>query len=395
MKYPVVILHPGREQSVTRRHQWIFSQAIRKKDKALADGDIVSVSDVNGKIIATAHYQDRSLALRILDFGDTIIDSTFWTRKLTSALAYRRSLGLVQSPATNAFRLVHGEGDELPGLIVDIYDRIAVLQAHSIGMFRQRHQIADSLMQLDGMDILGVFDKSAEVLKTDADEMNDPQWLTGSGKERVTILENGIQFSVDIAQGQKTGFFLDQRLNRMFVQEHSSAKSVLNCFCYTGGFSMYALAGRAKHVTSVDSSGPALAILQENLQLNGFAERHEAIQADVLPFLTQSHDLFDLVICDPPAFAKSMHKRHNAVQAYKRLNVLALKHVKPGGMLFTFSCSQVVDRQLFYDTIVAAAIEAGRPARVIFETSQAPDHPVSVFHPEGSYLKGLALYLEN
>jgi 23S rRNA (cytosine1962-C5)-methyltransferase len=392
MKYPSVILHPGREQSVSRRHQWIFSQAIRKKDKAIADGDIVFVNDAHGKVIATAHYQDRSLALRILEFGEVAINTAFWEKKLRSALNYRVSIGLIDNPSTNAFRLIHGEGDELPGLIVDIYDRVAVLQAHSIGMYRQRVEIAEALMQLKELHLQGVFDKSGDVLKIDETD-NEMRWLSGSGPDQVAIRENGIQFKVDLVYGQKTGFFLDQRENRMFVKEQAEDKSVLNCFCYSGGFSLYALAGKASHVTSIDASLPALTLLEENLGLNGFEKNHDSIQGDVLPFLTQTNDLYDLVICDPPAFAKSMHKRHNAVQAYKRLNVLALKHVKPGGMLFTFSCSQVVDRQLFYDTIVAAAIEAGRPARVVHEATQAADHPVSVFHPEGSYLKGLALYL--
>ncbi len=392
MSYPIAILHPGREQSILRRHQWIFSKAIKQKDKTIRDGDIISITDAGGIILATGHYQDSSLSIRILEFGDAVIDAGFWNRKLQSACAYRQKLGLIPNSDTNSYRLIHGEGDELPGLIIDIYDQVAVVQAHSIGMYRQRHEIADALLLLNQLGLQCVYDKSITEMSKDSSEKN--RWLIGSATDRIPISENGIAFHVDVIRGQKTGFFLDQRLNRLFLKEYASGKDVLNCFCYTGGFSMYALAGKARSVTSVDSSALAIEMLEENIQASDFTGEHLVVAADVMAFLGQTTESYDLVICDPPAFAKSLHKRHNAVQAYKRLNVMAMKRVRPGGMLFTFSCSQVVDRQLFHDTIVAAAIELGRPIRVMFEMSQGPDHPVSIFHPEGSYLKGLALYLD-
>jgi len=394
MKYPIAILHPGREQSIRRRHQWIFSKAIKRKDKSIVEGDVISICDTAGNILATGHYQDSSLSIRILEFGEAVINTVFWKRKLQSAYHYRKGLGLIPPTWTNAYRLIHGEGDELPGLIVDVYAHIAVLQAHSIGMFHQRQDIAQALMELSQLHLQGVYDKSSGVLPQGAISANENSWLLGSSNNRIQISENGIAFLVDIAQGQKTGFFLDQRVNRQYVREVSGGKSVLNCFCYTGGFSLYALAGSAQHVTSLDSSAHAMEILEQNVRLNYFKGDHRAISADVMQYLGQITDNYDIVICDPPAFAKSMHRRHNAVQAYKRLNAMAMKRVRPGGMLFTFSCSQVVDRQLFYDTVVAAAIEIGRPVRVMFEMSQGPDHPVSIFHPEVSYLKGLALYFE-
>lgn len=389
----MVILHPGREQSLLRRHQWIFSKAIRRSDKSITDGDVISICDAQGNILATGHYQDSSLSIRILEFADTVVNTEFWKRKLRAAVSYRKQLGLLSHPDTNAYRLVHGEGDELPGLIIDIYDRIAVLQAHSIGMYRHRLDIAKALLEVEDLQLHAVYDKSSEALHLDGSDDETDKWLAGRGETRIPITENGLRFLVDIAQGQKTGFFLDQRVNRHTIKEYTAGKEVLNCFCYTGGFSVYALAGGATHVTSIDTSANAIGMLEQNIDDNTHTGRHDAVTADVLHYLTHAKEQYDLVICDPPAFAKSLHKRHNAVQAYKRLNAMAMQRVRPGGMLFTFSCSQVVDRQLFHDTIVAAAIEVNRPVRVMFEMSQGPDHPVSIFHPEGSYLKGLALYL--
>lgn len=392
MKYPVITLHSGRDQSISRRHQWIFSKAIKQKDPSIGDGDLVSICNTHGSIIATGHYQDSSLCIRILEFGDVVIDAELWRRKLLGAYQYRVALGLIGSTQTNAYRLVHGEGDELPGLIIDVYDRIAVLQAHSHGMHRQRHEIAAALMTLDVLQLSGVYDKSSD-LNQHADSGNENRWLAGTGTNPVRISENGIVFLVDYIQGQKTGFFLDQRENRQLINTFASGKEILNCFCYTGGFSLYALTGAATHVTSIDSSSLAMEMLEQNLLLNQLGS-HNSRCTNVMEYLNHTSDMYDLIICDPPAFAKNLHKRHNAIQAYKRLNAMAMRHVRPGGMLFTFSCSQVVDRQLFYNTIVAAAIEAERPMRVICEMSQGADHPVSVFHPEGSYLKGLALYLD-
>lgn len=389
VQYAKVILHAGREQSLLRRHQWVFSGAIKKKDKSISDGDVVSIYDHRGNVLATGHFQDSSIAVRVLAFEATEVNTAFWKQKLMEAYAYRHHAGLTHRDDTTAFRLVHGEGDELPGLIIDIYDRVAVFQAHSIGMYLHRVDIAHALMSIKDLQLETVFDRSVAGLSSP----EDSALLAGREAGTVNIIESSIRFSVDIATGQKTGFFLDQRINRQLVKSFATGKDVLNCFCYTGGFSLYALAGNAQSVTSVDVSVPAMEILEQNLRENVYIGKHSAVCADVMDYLRDTDQTFDVVICDPPAFAKSVQKRHNAVQAYKRLNALAIQHVKPGGMLFTFSCSQVIDRQLFNDTITAAAIESGRVMRVICELQQAPDHPVSVYHPEGHYLKGLALHI--
>jgi 23S rRNA (cytosine1962-C5)-methyltransferase len=391
--YPLVVLNRGREVTLTRRHQWIFSKAIKSIDPGVVDGDLVHIADVNNTILATGHYHNSSLALRILDFKQAEINADFWMERFAAALTLRKALNLIGNQDTNAYRLIHGEGDELPGLIIDIYNQTAVIQAHSLGMLKQRHLIAKALMDsVPG--IQAVYDKRLEHLQHLTPDDQGNSFLAGTSETTIRIQEHGISFLVDIAEGQKTGFFLDQRVNRKLVQEYASGKDVLNLFSYTGGFSLHALAGGAQHVTSVDSSAAAIALLDHNISESGISGLHQSVRADVMNYLNTSNVQSDVVICDPPAFAKSIQKRHNAVQAYKRLNVQAIRSVKPGGMLFTFSCSQVVDRQLFYDTIVAAAIEAGRPARVIFDLRQSPDHPVSIFHPEGSYLKGLALFIE-
>lgn len=394
MPYPVIKLHRGREQSVLRRHPWIFSRAIQQVPKSISDGDIVLIQDAGGLPVAMGHYQDSSLAIRILAFAETQVDHQFWTSKLNEAYMYRNRLHWLKPGHTNAFRLVHGEGDQLPGLIIDVYGSVAVVQAHSIGMHKARHDIAEALQQIHGLRIQAVYAKSKEVLPSEyAKEVTD-EWLTGEPVEEIVMHEGGIQFTVNVMTGQKTGFFLDQRINREIVGKYANGATVLNGFSYSGGFSMYALQGGATQVTSVDSSLAALELAEKNAVNNAFPGAHRCVRENVMTYLNQTDSLFDMVIMDPPAFAKNLEKRHNAVQAYKRLNILAMAKVKPGGLLFTFSCSQVVDRILFNNTIVAAAIESGRMARIVHELSQGPDHPVSVFHPEGHYLKGLALYLD-
>lgn len=394
MPYPVIKLHRGREQSVLRRHPWIFSRAIQQVPKSISDGDIVLIQDAGGLPVAMGHYQDSSLAIRILAFAETQVDHQFWTSKLNEAYMYRNRLHWLKPGHTNAFRLVHGEGDQLPGLIIDVYGSVAVVQAHSIGMHKARHDIAEALQQIHGLRIQAVYAKSKEALPSEyAKEVTD-EWLTGEPVEEIVMHEGGIQFTVNVMTGQKTGFFLDQRINREIVGKYANGATVLNGFSYSGGFSMYALQGGATQVTSVDSSLAALELAEKNAVNNAFPGAHRCVRENVLTYLNQTDSLFDMVIMDPPAFAKNLEKRHNAVQAYKRLNILAMAKVKPGGLLFTFSCSQVVDRILFNNTIVAAAIESGRMARIVHELSQGPDHPVSVFHPEGHYLKGLALYLD-
>lgn len=394
MTYPSIRLRQGREQSVLRKHPWIFSGAIASVSRALEDGETVIVEDAHGQPIGTGHFQNSSLAVRLVDFHPVSLDEAFWEVRLREAAQYRQSLGIVIPGETNAFRLIHGEGDQLPGLIIDIYGDTAVVQAHSIGMHKAVGVITAALLRLSSPEIRHVYDKSHETLPPNYGAGQSDGWQTAAGSTSIQIREGGLQFEVDVAGGQKTGFFLDQRENRYLVRRYAAGKNVLNCFSYTGGFSLYALAGHATRVVSIDSSAPAIALLDRNIAVNGFQDRHSSHREEVVKSLHQNDELYDLIIVDPPAFAKSLAKRHNAVQAYKRLNVLAMKRLKPGGMLFTFSCSQVVDRPLFHNTIVAAAIEAGRQARIMHDLGQGPDHPVSIHHPEGSYLKGLALYLD-
>jgi 23S rRNA (cytosine1962-C5)-methyltransferase len=394
MEIPAIKLHRGREQSVLRHHPWIFSRAIHSSTKDLADGDTVTIQDSRGNVLGVGHYQDSSLAVRIIAFEDVVIDAGYWESRLQQAAEYRMKLGLFKQGYTEAFRLVHGEGDQLPGLIIDIYGDVAVIQAHSIGMHKARHIIAEALIQLQIPNIKSVYSKSRDALPSSYSNQTTDEWLIGSLKEDLITCEGGIHFYIDVETGQKTGFFLDQRENRELVRRYSNEKSVLNCFSYTGGFSLYALRGGASDVTSIDTSAGALSLLEKNLDDNQLNQNHHSEKENVLTYLAKTETLFDIVIVDPPAFAKNLSKRHNAIQAYKRLNILAIARIKKGGMLFTFSCSQVVDKPMFHNTIVAAAIESGRQARIVHELSQGPDHPVSIFHPEGHYLKGLVLCMD-
>ncbi len=387
-------LHKGREESVLRRHPWIFSRAIQSSIEGIEDGDLVRVLDHRGNVLGIGHYQNSSLSIRLLAFDDIEMNEKFWSDRFEAAAKYRIDLNIIKPGYTDAFRLIHAEGDQLPGLIIDVYKDVAVLQAHSIGMHLVRHDIAQAIMQMSSLQMNAVYCKSHEALPTTYAVGKEDEWLAGTANDDIIIAEGGIKFHIDVVSGQKTGFFLDQRENRELIRRYSTNASVLNCFSYSGGFSMYALDGGAKDVTSVDTSAGALAMLDKNLELNSFNAQHQNIRENVMTFLTASEKQYDIVIVDPPAFAKNLSKRHNAIQAYKRLNMLAIARVKKGGMLFTYSCSQVVDKPMFHNTIVAAAIESGRPARIIHEMSQGPDHPVSVFHPEGQYLKGLALYMD-
>jgi 23S rRNA (cytosine1962-C5)-methyltransferase len=394
MDIPGIKLHKGREQSVLRRHPWIFSRAIESATEDLMDGSTVTIHDARGDVIGMGHYQNSSLAVRIIAFQEMEIDDAFWQNRLRAAAEYRLKLDLYRPGHTDAFRLVHGEGDQLPGLIIDVYGEVAVVQAHSIGMHKARHQIAAALLRLDSIIIKSVYSKSHDALPEVYAKETTDEWLVGTAPEELIVSEGGIRFYIDVVTGQKTGFFLDQRENREFVRRYSNNKSVLNCFSYTGGFSLYAMQGGATEIISVDTSAGALSILEKNIILNQLSTNHKSEKENVLTYLTKIEKTFDIVIVDPPAFAKNISKRHNAIQAYKRLNILAMARVKKGGMLFTFSCSQVVDKQMFHDTIVAAAIESGRMARIVHELSQGPDHPVSIFHPEGNYLKGMVLYMD-
>lgn len=380
-----IILKRGRSAAIQRRHPWIFSGAIFRK-KHCASGSRVKVFDEHGQHLCTGHYHDGSIAVRLLQFGDGALDQDYWNRRFQSALALRRSLNLIRKD-NNAYRLIHGEGDGLPGLIVDVYAHVAVVQCHTVAMYKERPFIEKALKEVLP-DLNTIYQKSpnAGEVKNIAE---DGFWL--GDQEQTEILENGHRFIIDIGQGQKTGFFLDQRDNRALMTEFAQGKVVHNLFSYSGGFSVYALKAGAQKVVSVDISEKAIDLANRNVALNGGGP-HEGIAADVMSYLKEIPDHSqDIMVVDPPAFAKSRKRSHNAVQAYKRLNAMALKKIKPGGLLFTFSCSQVIGPQLFQDTIRSAAIEAGRPARIIRQLTQGGDHPINIFHPEGHYLKGLVL----
>jgi 23S rRNA (cytosine1962-C5)-methyltransferase len=396
MQFSKVIIKKGREEAILRRHPWVFSGAIHKIIGSPEDGDIVKIYNREDQYLGTGHYHQGSITVRIFDFTNQDIDEQFWYQKVWGAWKLRLDLGIAHAKQTNCFRWIHGEGDDLPGLIVDYYDGVVVFQAHSIGMHKNRMQIAQAIQNILGEKCKGVYDKSAGSLPPNYAKTIQETWLLGMNQNSAAqVMENHLLFEVNWETGQKTGFFLDQRTNRNLMFHYAKGKKVLNAFCYSGGFSVYALAAGAEKVVSIDVSAKAMDLTDRNVALN-FPEttRHLSVTSDVLKFLPQDSESFDLIILDPPAFAKSMDKRHQAVQAYKRLNIEGLKKLNAGGILFTFSCSQVVDKNLFYHTITAAAIEAGRKVRVLEHLSQPGDHPVNMFHPEGSYLKGLLLYVE-
>jgi len=388
-----VYLKSGKDLPLRRFHPWVFSGAVSRLEGTPADGDIVEVLDRAGVLLGVGHYHFGSIAVRVLSFEATdLADPAFWTDKLGNALRVRQQLGLAGSAHTDCYRLVHGEGDGLSGLIVDMYGSVAVVQCHSIGMHRQRELIASTLCNVFGAGLTAVYDKSAESLPNHYAAEVQNNYLWGQAETPFLVRENGVQFGIDWVTGQKTGFFLDQRENRSLLQRYVAGKSVLNAFCYTGGFSAYALQAGARLVHSVDVSAKAMELTNEHARWSATeGTEHEGFTEDVLRFLQHQEQAYDVVVVDPPAYAKTMDKRHNAVQGYKRLNTAAIRRVAPGGLLFTFSCSQVVDRDLFYHTIVAAALEAGRPAKVLHHLTQGPDHPVSLFHPEGAYLKGIVV----
>lgn len=388
-----IILKKGKEISIQRFHPWIFSGAIQKIDGAVTEGCWVEVIDFKNQTLGFGHYQNGSIAVRMLSFKSERPSENFWSEKIAAALAVRNSAGLPDT-TTNAFRLIHGEGDGLPGLIVDYYAGALVMQAHSAGMHNDRHDIANALQKVFGNNLISIYYKSQSTLPGKMRDAGQDEYLFGNALTQHIILENNNQFYVDWQEGQKTGFFLDQRDNRKLLGDFTRNKKVLNTFCYTGGFSVYALTTGAVLVHSVDSSQKAIDLTIKNIELNGFnPEVHQCFTADTFDFLKDNENEYEVMILDPPAFAKHRDARHQAVRGYQRLNAEAMRAIKPGGIIFTFSCSQVVDRQLFYDTIVSAAIQSGREIRVLHHLSQPADHPVSIFHPEGEYLKGLVLYV--
>ena len=394
-----VILRPRREESILRFHPWVFSGAIAQITGSPREGDIVGVYASDGRYLACGHYQIGSIAVRILSFDEDPLTYGFWEKMVRRAFQMRVSCGLHGSESTNCYRLVHGEGDGLPGLIVDYYDGVCVLQAHSVGMFRAKESICEALKNVYGDSLQAVYDKSSGTAPFKAGlELVDGYLYQAPGftaDERV-VLENGNRFLVNWNEGQKTGFFLDQRENRAAVGRLSTGRNVLNLFCYTGGFSIYALANGAVHVDSVDSSRKAMAMVDRNVSLNGFeAERHTSYCTDAIEFLRDGPEgKYDLMIVDPPAFAKHRGALGNALRAYQRLNAAAIAKVAPGGFIFTFSCSQVVDKEAFALAVFSAAAQTGRSVRILDRLNQPADHAVNIYHPEGEYLKGLLLYVE-
>ena len=397
---PQIYLRRGKEESLLRRHPWIFSGAIdyikAEEESEIAEGALVEVFDHKGAFIARGHYQIGSIAVRVLSFEREEIDQAWWNRRLRVALDVRRTLALTDDPSTTCYRLVHGEGDSLPGLVVDIYGSTAVVQCHSVGMYRSRQQIAGAIRAAYGDRITAIYDKSPQTLpfKADLGAVDGYLWGTSDHASQV-VLENGEKFWVNWEKGQKTGFFLDQRENRELVKRYARGRTVLNTFCYTGGFSVYALSGGAREVCSVDSSERAVALATENMRLNfGPDAPHSEVAADAVEYLRDIGDRYDLIILDPPAFAKHHKVLGNAMQGYKRLNARALSQIRPGGILFTFSCSQAVTKELFRTTVFSAAAIAGRKVRILHQLTQPADHPINIYHPEGEYLKGLVLYVE-
>jgi len=387
-----ITLKKGKEESLLRFHPWVFSGAIQHADESISEGDIVRVVTSRGDFIAVGHYQAGSIAVRVLSFDDRPIDASFWIERLESAWQMRRAIGIAGNPDNNTYRLVHGEGDLLPGLIIDVYGRTAVMQAHSIGMHRCRKEIAAQLVQVMGAQIEHVYYKSETTLPF-MEEMENG-FIYGGSDDNIA-LENGLKFYVDWLRGQKTGFFVDQRENRALLERYASGKSVLNMFCYTGGFSFYAMRGGAKLVHSVDSSAKAIELTNRNVALNFPGDqRHQAFCEDAFKYLEQAGDQYDLIILDPPAFAKHRGALHNALKGYTRLNNKAFQKIQKGGILFTFSCSQVVTKDHFRNAVFTAAAQAGRKVRILHQLHQPADHPINIYHPEGEYLKGLVLYVE-
>ena len=392
--YKSVYLKRGKEESLLRFHPWVFSGAILRMDESIEEGDFVRVLAENGGFIAVGHYQIGSIAVRVLSFRDIEIDEKFWESRLASALQMRISIGIADNPQNNTYRLVHGEGDNLPGLVIDCYGKTAVMQAHSVGIHVCRKEIAGALMKVMGNRIEHVFYKSETTLPFKAELGQENGFIIG-GSDDNTALENGLKFHVDWLRGQKTGFFVDQRENRSLLEKYARGKRVLNMFCYTGGFSFYAMRGGAQQVHSVDSSAKAIELTRANVELNFPGDsRHEAYCDDAFKFLDRADNQYDLIILDPPAFAKHRGALHNALKGYTRLNRAALEKIKSGGILFTFSCSQVVTKDNFRNAVFTAAAQSKRKVRILHQLHQPADHPVNIYHPEGEYLKGLVLYVE-
>lgn len=392
--YKSIYLKRGKEESLLRFHPWVFSGAIHHADAGIQEGETVRVIASTGDFIAVGHYQVGSIAVRVLSFSDITIDQSFWRERLAAAITMRCHIGIADNPENNTYRLVHGEGDWLPGLVIDCYGSTAVMQAHSVGMHLNRMDICQALTDVMGGRIQQVYYKSETTLPYKAHLEEEDGFIFGHTDDDIAV-ENGLKFHVDWLRGQKTGFFVDQRENRSLLEHYSKDKSVLNMFCYTGGFSVYAMRGGAKCVHSVDSSAKAIEITTNNIGLNFPGDpRHEAYCEDAFRFLEEKKNKYDIVVLDPPAFAKHRAALHNALKGYIRLNAKGIRLVKEGGLLFTFSCSQAVSKDQFRSAVFTAAAQSGRKVRIIHQLHQPADHPINIYHPEGEYLKGLVLYVE-
>lgn len=392
--YKSIYLKKGKEESLNRFHPWIFSGAIRHMDEGIEEGEIVNVYTYSNDFIAVGHYQIGSITVRVLSFSNIEINHDYWCKRLDAAFKMRQSIGIADSIDNNTYRLVHGEGDFLPGLVIDCYGETAVMQAHSVGMHMCREDICRALIEVMGGRIKHVYYKSETTLPYKAELGQENGFIYGKTENDVA-LENGLKFHVDWLRGQKTGFFVDQRENRSLLEHYAKGKSVLNMFCYTGGFSVYAMRGQAKLVHSVDSSAKAVELTNHNIELNFPGDtRHEAFCEDAFKYLANHDDKYDLIVLDPPAFAKHRSALRKALSGYTRLNMNGLQHIKHGGILFTFSCSQVVSKDNFRNAVFAAAVQVGRKVRILHQIHQPADHPINIYHPEGEYLKGLVLYVE-
>ena len=394
MIYKKVFLKPGKEESLKRFHPWVFSGAIHHLEGEPEEGEIVDVYTSKKEFIACGHFQIGSIAVRVLSFVQEEIGYEYWKQRLEVAYRMRQALGLAENPQNNTYRLVHGEGDNLPGLIIDVYGKTAVMQAHSAGMHVDRMMIANALSEVMGGKIENIYYKSETTLPYKADLGPENGFIKGGSPENVAM-EYGLKFHVDWLKGQKTGFFVDQRENRHLLEQYAKGRNVLNMFCYTGGFSFYAMRGGANLVHSVDSSSKAIDLTNQNVELNFPGDaRHQAFAEDAFKYLDRMGDQYDLIILDPPAFAKHRDALRNALRGYSKLNAKAFEKIKPGGILFTFSCSQVVDKKDFRNAVFTAAAQSGRKVRILHQLTQPADHPVNIYHPEGEYLKGLVLYVE-
>ncbi|TNE56314.1 MAG: class I SAM-dependent rRNA methyltransferase [Bacteroidetes bacterium] len=386
--YDTIKLSRKKFDLVSRRHPWIFSGAIESDTSGLKEGEVVRVCDHRGLFFALGHFHASTIAVRILSFEDTEINAEFFRRRIEAAVVLRKKLGLFRED-NQILRLVHGEGDGLPGLIVDYYAGVAIIQCHSIGMHQSVEWIVEGLKGALKEELTAVYEKSSGALPERVGAKDGYRYGTAACPHQAK--EHGIQYAIDWVSGQKTGFFIDQRENRALLGKYARDKKVLNCFCYTGGFSLAAIQGGATEVVSLDSSRKAIELTEENVRLNGMESKHRSVVADAMEYMKELGDQYDIIILDPPAFAKHRNKRHQAVQGYKRLNLHAMRQIRSGGLIFTFSCSQVVDKTLFTNTIIAAAMESGRRVRILEQLHQPADHPIDAYHPEGEYLKGLVI----